>query len=132
MELLDRYLQAVRKYLPKRRQDDIVEELSVEIQAQMEEMEAGLGRTLTEEERVALIKHYGHPMVVAARYMPQKHLVGPGLFPYYWFTLTRALGLAAVVYVIVNACMFAFGHGTIGDAFRQIAQFPNVALQTAA
>ena len=47
MDLFERYLQAVRKYLPWQRQDDIVAELRANLEAQREEREAELGRPLT-------------------------------------------------------------------------------------
>ena len=49
MELLDRYLQAVKKHLPWKRQDDIIAELRVNLESQLEEREDELGRPLTEE-----------------------------------------------------------------------------------
>ena len=51
MDLLARYLQAVRFFLPRGSQDDIVRELEEELRAQMEDRESQLGRTLTDEER---------------------------------------------------------------------------------
>ena len=50
MELLDRYLQAVKMHLPWQRQDDIVAELRANLEAQLEDKEAELGRPLTKEE----------------------------------------------------------------------------------
>ena len=47
MELLDRYLEAVKKHLPWQRQDDIIAELRANLEAQLEDKEAGLGRPLT-------------------------------------------------------------------------------------
>ena len=46
MELLDRYLQAVKKYLPARRQDDIIAELRANMESQIEDKESELGRPL--------------------------------------------------------------------------------------
>ena len=40
MELLERYIQAVKKRLPWDRQDDIAAELRVNLQAQLEDREA--------------------------------------------------------------------------------------------
>ena len=48
MELVDRYLKAVRFWLPKTRQEDILAELSEGIRAQIDEKEAELGRKLTD------------------------------------------------------------------------------------
>jgi len=109
MELLERYLQAIRKRLPAKRRDDIVEELRANLLAEAEDMQEKLGRPLHPEEEEALIKHHGHPSVVAARYSPQQYLIGPKMFPYYWFALRTALGIAALVYAIVNSILLAVG-----------------------
>jgi len=83
MELLERYLQAVRFWLPKPQQDDIIEELRDDLHSQIEDKESSLGRALNEDEMVALLQQTGHPMRVAARYQPQQSLIGPTFFPIY-------------------------------------------------
>jgi hypothetical protein len=92
MELLDRYLQAVRFWLPKAQQDDIIAELRDDLNSQIEERESSLGHALTEDEIVALLQQTGHPIKVAARYQPQQWLIGPMLFPIYKFVL-KVVGL---------------------------------------
>src|SRR5262249_52653448 len=87
MELLDRYLQAVRFWLPKAHQNDIIEELRDDLSSQIEDKESSLGRAITEDELAAILQHAGHPMRVAARYQKQQTLVGPELFPLYKFVL---------------------------------------------
>ena len=87
MELLDRYLQAVKKHLPWQRQDDIIAELRANLEAQLEDKEAELGRPLTTGEAEDWLKQMGPPMQVAARYQPQQYLIGPAVFPTYWFVL---------------------------------------------
>jgi hypothetical protein len=87
MELLDRYLQAVRFWLPRKQQDDIIAELGDDLRSQIEDRESSLGRSLNEDELVALLRQAGHPMRVAGRYLPQKSLIGPTLFPLYAFVL---------------------------------------------
>jgi hypothetical protein len=87
MELLDRYLQAVRFWLPRKQQEDIIAELGDDLRSQIEERESALGRPLNEDELVALLKQAGHPLWVAARYQKQQALIGPVLFPLYSFVL---------------------------------------------
>lgn len=43
-------------------------------------------------------------MLVAGRYLPQQYLIGPAVFPIYWFTLKTVMWVALVV-AIVAACM---------------------------
>ncbi len=50
MELIDRYLQAVKFWLPKNQKQDIVAELSEDLRSQVEDREAELGRPLNEAE----------------------------------------------------------------------------------
>lgn len=87
MELLDRYLQAVRFWLTRAQQNDIIEELGDDLRSQIEDREAALGRPVNEDEMAAILQQMGHPMRVAARYQPQQSLIGPTLFPLYKFVL---------------------------------------------
>ena len=87
MELLDRYLQAVRFWLPRGQEDDIINELSEDLRAQIADKEAGLGRPLETAELETVLKQCGHPLRVAGRYLPQQHLVGQPWYPPYLFTL---------------------------------------------
>ncbi len=87
MELLDRYLQAVKFWLPKGQKQDIIAELSEDIRSQIEEKENELGRKLNEAEAEAIFKRVGRPVLVANRYSPQQYLIGPLLFPIYRFVL---------------------------------------------
>jgi hypothetical protein len=68
MNLLNRYLQAVARLLPKARRDDIIAELRANILSQMEDREQELGRALTEDEQAAILRHHGNPTIVAGRY----------------------------------------------------------------
>jgi hypothetical protein len=90
MEILDRYLQAVKFWLPNS-QHDIVAELRDDIRSQVEDREAALGRGLNEPEWEAILKERGRPLLVAEKYLPQRSLIGPVLFPAYWFVLKIVL-----------------------------------------
>lgn len=92
MELLDRYLQSVKWLLPKEQKEDILAELSEDIRSQVEEKEAELGRRLDESDLEAILRRWGHPMLVAQRYLPQQYLIGPVWFPVYQFVL-KMVGL---------------------------------------
>jgi len=108
MELLDRYLQAVRFWLPKAQQKDIIAELSDDIRSQIEDKESALGRPLNEDELVALLQQTGHPMRVAARYQPQQSLIGPTLFPIYKFVLKLVTLFYLIPWIGVWVSMVAF------------------------
>jgi hypothetical protein len=87
MDLLDRYLHAVRIWLPRAQQDDITAELAEDLRSQIEDQETKLGRKLTDPELEAILKQRGRPMLVANGYLPQQYLIGPLLFPVYRFVL---------------------------------------------
>jgi hypothetical protein len=87
MDLIPRYLQAVRFWLPKKQQDDIIAEISQDIRDQVEECESATGHTLTEAETEALLRRRGSPLLVANKYLPQDTLIGPLLFPLYKFVI---------------------------------------------
>jgi hypothetical protein len=87
MNLLDRYLNAVRFWLTGAQKDDIIAELAEDLRSAIAADEAALGRALTNEDMVRLLRRRGHPIVVAARYLPQRSLIGPALFPVYVFVL---------------------------------------------
>jgi hypothetical protein len=120
MDLLNRYLQAVRFWLPNAQKDDIIAELSEDLRAQIEEKEAGLGRPITAAELEALLQQLGRPVLVANRYLPQRHLIGPVLFPIYVFVLKVVGAFYVVPSMVVWAGLIVIDpryHGAIGLAW---------------
>jgi hypothetical protein len=120
MDILERYLDAVAAQLPRDTRDDIVAELRDLLLTRFETEEARLGRPLTDDEREAILRETGHPLVVAARYRkgPQS-LIGPELFPWWLFGLKA--GLAILVAVQLLGLAFDVLGGT-ANAGRDIAQ----------
>ncbi len=130
MELLDRYLQAVRRYLPNRRQDDIIAELRANMESQIEDKESELGRPLTQGEFEDLLRKMGPPVMVASRYQPQQYLIGPTLFPLYFYVLRIALLWAFIVTVLVSAVVLPLvneSSGVVDSLFR----IPAILIQVA-
>ena len=116
MKLIDRYLQAIAMWLPKEQKDDILAELSEAIHARIEDREAELGRALNKDEVAAVLREYGPPVVVAGRYLPQRHLIGPAFFPIYAFVLKLVVLwiLVPVFVLIVGPIMIATSTHHIG------------------
>lgn len=83
MSLLNRYVYAVRKYLPRTQRNDIASELREILQSQVDDEEAANQRPLTDNEIGQILKRYGHPRDVAARYGSHQYLIGPEVFPSY-------------------------------------------------
>jgi hypothetical protein len=116
MEMLDRYLKAVQSCLPEAQREDIVNELGENLRAQFEDKQAELGRPLTEAEVEVILKHHGHPLVVAGRYRQDQRSVafgrqwiGPVLFPFYIRVLKFNLGLTSFVLFVVFMALFLGG-----------------------
>lgn len=132
MELLDRYLQAVARNLPRHRQHDILAELRANLEAQLEDKESALGRPLTQGEAEDWLREIGAPILVAGRYLPQQALIGPSLFPVYWFVLRTALFWALVIYAIVSAVLIALGQADAPAIPEAILRAPVVVFYVAA
>jgi hypothetical protein len=107
-DLLDRYLQAVGFWLPKAQQQDIIAELSEDLHSQIEDKEAALGRSLNETEIDDILKQRGRPVLVANRYLPQRSLIGPVLFPIYLFVVKIVAAFYLVPWVLVWIGMMSF------------------------
>ncbi len=105
MDVVERYLQNVRAYLPAAAREDCVAELGENIRSQIEDREEKLGRPLGEDERIAILRAHGRPLLVAGAYRSDgrrlvlgREVIGPELFPFYRLAL---LGVAAVTVLIL-------------------------------
>jgi hypothetical protein len=136
VELVDRYLKAVKDSLPPENRDDIIEELGSNIAAQMDERAVELGRPLTDAEQRAVLGQFGHPVVMAGKYRPDggsvvfgRQLIGPALFPFY----VRVLILNAMLAVLVVAAVAVFERAAFPGALaafvvQALVQFAIVTL----
>jgi len=108
MDLLDRYLQAVRLRLPPKQQEDITRELAEDIRSEIEEREAQLGHPLTDAELEPILLRWGSPQAVALRYVPGRPLIGPLLLPLYWRILQVVL-----LWVLAPLALLAAGPAVV-------------------
>jgi hypothetical protein len=131
MPLLDRYLTAVKFWLPKAQRDDITAELAANLHAEIDDRIAALGRPLSEAEITALLRQQGPPILVASRYQPQKRtvtfgvqLIGPVLFPFYLTAIKVTLVLLLVPGVVSMAILGNQGpvFSGLGSALVSIAR----------
>jgi hypothetical protein len=109
MDLLERYLQAVRTYLPMSQQEDILKELRENLRGQIEDKESALGRSLNEDELAEILKKHGHPLLVATRYRQSRHLIGSTLFPFYWLVMKIILAVVGFGYAVSVLVLVAQG-----------------------
>ena len=115
-DLLDRYLAAVARGLPDRQRADIVAELRDELLTKVEIREAALGRSLERDELEAVLVEFGHPLIIAGRYRKVQHMIGPEIYPMWWYALKITLAITAAVYLVAAIVKVAFvSEGTAAD-----------------
>jgi hypothetical protein len=109
MDILESYLRAVKRCLPRAQSDDIIKELSDDLRSQIEEQQSALGRPFNDKEMMAFFKQHGDPMTVARRYRQDRRslslgweLIGPELFPMYLMMLSFNLTLKIAAVIVVS------------------------------
>lgn len=126
MEIVERYLQAVKFWLPKEQKDDILAEISVDLQSQIEDRESALGRPLVQAEIEEILKRRGRPSLVASSFRPQRSLIGPVLYPIYLFCLKIAFLFYLIPWGVVSLTILivrpTFHAGQVPAYFRVLAQ----------
>ena len=128
MELIERYLQAVKSALPSKQSDDIVQELRDSLLSQVEEHETTLRRPLDEKETGEILRKMGNPMVLAGRYGGRRHIIGGSLFTIYWKVLSWALMIALVAHAATSIAIASSGKSLI-ESLAVFFHFPGVALK---
>jgi hypothetical protein len=128
MELLERYLLAVGNYLPTQGRADMLAELRANLLAEIEEREESVGRPLTQDEVGSVLESHGMPVIVAMRYRPQQSLIGPTLFPIYWYTLKRSLPLVLLGFAVVTTLRLMADGFTSASLQSAVWNLPGVLL----
>jgi hypothetical protein len=132
MQLLDRYLTAIKFWLPKKEREDIAAELAANLQSEIDDRAAALGRPLSDDEIATLLKQHGSPILVASRYQQEhrtvtigRQLIGPLVFPFYWTAIKVTLVLLLLPGVIPAVVLGTQAHGRplaqLVDALTRIA-----------
>ena len=130
--LVEHYLLQLQSFLPAKQRQDIAAELRESIRSSVEERERELGRALTDEELNSVLEGIGHPMVVAGRYLPMQHLIGPDVFPLYWYVLQAVLIVMAVIGGLVTGIALLSEPRAVQGALQIAARFFWFALEAAA
>lgn len=111
MDLIERYLQAVGRHLPRKNQADILAELRSTL---VDTLEARGGEKASEEQVVALLKEFGRPEKVAGSYWPEgQYLIGPRLYPLFRMVAGIALSVFVIVQLVLLGVRFAFDQGPL-------------------
>ncbi len=121
--LVLRYIAAVERRLPEEQARDISAELREAIVGRIEAREEELGRQPDRAEIAAILKGFGHPTIVAARYAGREYLIGPQLYPWFWPAQRMAVGL------VVGILLAIAGIEAL-DAERPLREFIRAAIDT--
>lgn len=101
-ELINRYLNEVGENLPTKSRADIEKELRSLIQDALEERTAHHNeqpQPATTELTAAVLREFGPPKEISARYRPAEVLIGADLFPIYRQVLTITLSIVIGVHI---------------------------------
>ncbi|MCJ7738836.1 MAG: hypothetical protein MUQ10_16240 [Anaerolineae bacterium] len=105
MELIDRYVHAVSRQLPRKIREDVEMELRSSLEDSLEARSEGATGDALEAHAVALLKEMGSPEEMAASYQPgSQYLIGPELFPTYKL-VTRIVLTVFSILVLVGVAM---------------------------
>ena len=113
--LIERYLYQVSRYLPRKQRDDIIAELSSELQDMLDARVQGDNSPTNaaesqQAEVVALLKEMGSPQEVGARYHPAgQYLVGPAMFPLFRLVLSIVLAASLGGQLVARLVGVVFG-----------------------
>ncbi len=119
MDLIERYLAAIARELPKDKAADITAELRDILLTQVEARQEELGRKLNREETEALLKAFGHPLIVASRYGKPQYLLGPEVFPFWWWTLRMVMAIAGGIFLALLVIRMATAQAPLERILEQ-------------
>ncbi len=127
-ELVERYLGAVARRLPVGQSYDILAELREAIGERIAGREEALGRAASDEDVAAILKEFGHPVIVASRYRGQEYLIGPQLYPWFWPAQRTAVGLAIGLLAVVLGLDLLDAERPVSSFLRSLDDLAGIAL----
>jgi hypothetical protein len=107
MNLIDKYIAEVGKYLPRKNRMDIEAEIRSTLEDMLEERTQDTGSVLSgakgpadEATVMEVLKEYGAPREVAAKYKTHQYLIGPRFFPVFERVIRIVFAVVAAVSLI--------------------------------
>jgi hypothetical protein len=98
--LVDRYISAVSDILPAKLRKDTVTEIRSLIQDALDDRSKTEGRPPDEAMMADVLKQFGSPEKIVPPYLPEKYLIGPGLFPTFLTVIRITLPIIAVLSLV--------------------------------
>ncbi len=128
MKMIENYLNSLESYLPEDMKQEVREEFGASIYEQFEDRQEQLNRDLTQDEQEELLVKIGHPMQVAARFLPNQKLIGESYFPAYKKALKLAIMIVfAIKLIFTLPTLISSGH-IIGSSITLVWSFLYTAL----
>jgi hypothetical protein len=112
MDLLERYIAEVGRYLPRKGREDVKNELRSTLEDMLDERVVE-GKP-TDADVEALLREYGSPLKVAASYGSEQYVIGPDLYPF--FVMVAKFGLMGITIALVIAFAVGLFGSTMGLA----------------
>jgi len=104
MKWLERYVEAVKSYLPKNIREDVGEEIKSVLQDKLEAEQDARGTKMSENDLKNWISTFEHPMLLAAGYQERRELVAAEVFPFY----VQVLRIALVIILFIKVASAGF------------------------
>ena len=99
VDLVERYVHQVGRYLPPKERAEIEAELRSQIEDQLDDRYAG---SPSPEDVIAVLAEFGHPREMAASYNRDQYLIGPDVYPYLMMTLRHVWVVVPTIVVFLN------------------------------
>lgn len=113
MELVERYVYEVSRYLPASQANDVAAELRSLLTETVEARSAESGRPADESLVVEVLRGFGEPDIVADRYREPRSLISPRLFPSFEYVAWIVVVVTAVSSLIGLAARTPSGWGQV-------------------
>ena len=107
MNLIDRYVSEVGSHLPGKQRADIQKEIKSLVEDMLAEKSKATGQVVDEKLTLQVFKELGKPEKVAASYLPPRYLIGPQLYPIFWWVLKISLSAVGGIFVLILAVRIA-------------------------
>jgi len=129
MKYIELYVKSVGRKLPQSMREDIEAELRSTLMDMLDDRAKDTGRLVDEELEQELLREYGSPDEVAAKYLPEQQLISPKLYPIFWMIIKIVLTVLAITTIVSIGVQIGQMGGNVpgaatvvGDAFLGLIQ----------
>jgi len=98
--LIDAYVDEIGQHLPRKMQMDLKTEIRSLVEDTLESRSQAENRPVDDQMVVEVLKQFGSPAKMAAKYLPPRYLIGPRLFPLFWLVARIVLAVLGAVALV--------------------------------